>query len=69
MSERMLVSQEEMLRQREFMHMVRELDKRPQSYHIVSMGCQMNARDSESIAGMLYFTFIRIMSHLSFSLT
>ena len=53
MSEKMLVSQEEMLRQREFMHMVRDLDKRPQSYHIVSMGCQMNARDSESIAGML----------------
>ena len=53
MSERMLVSQEEMLRQREFMHMVRDLKKRPESYHIVSMGCQMNARESESIAGML----------------
>lgn len=53
MSERMLVSQEEMLRQREFMHMARDLKKRPRSYHIVSMGCQMNARDSESIAGML----------------
>ena len=53
MNERLVVSQEEMLRQREIMHMVRDLEKRPQSYHIVSMGCQMNNRDSESIAGML----------------
>ena len=53
MKERPIVSQEEMLRQREIMHMVREIKKRPQSYHIVSMGCQMNNRDSESIAGML----------------
>ncbi len=48
-----LVSREEMLRQREYMLQVRALDERPQSYHIVSMGCQMNARDSQSIAGML----------------
>ena len=53
MKEYPIVSQEEMLRQKEYMHLVRELKKRPQSYHIVSMGCQMNARDSESIAGML----------------
>ena len=48
-----VVSQEEMLRQREYMDLVREMEHRPRSYHIVSMGCQMNARDSESIAGML----------------
>ena len=53
MNEKIVVSQEEMLRQREIMHMVREIKNRPQSYHIVSMGCQMNNRDSESIAGML----------------
>ena len=53
MKEYPVVSQEEMLRQREFMRAVREIENRPHSYHIVSMGCQMNARDSESIAGML----------------
>jgi len=53
MNEKIVVSQEEMLRQREIMQRVRELKKRPESYHIVSMGCQMNNRDSESIAGML----------------
>ena len=53
MSEHPIVSQEEILRQREYMLQVRDLPVRPRSYHIVSMGCQMNARDSESIAGML----------------
>ena len=53
MNERPIVSQQEILRQREYMHMVRDLSARPKRYHIVSMGCQMNARDSESIAGML----------------
>ena len=47
------VPQEEIARQREFMSMVRGLTARPQTYHIVSMGCQMNERDSETIAGML----------------
>ena len=53
MKERPVVPQEEMLRQQEFMKLVCSLDQRPRSYHIVSMGCQMNERDSESIAGML----------------
>ncbi|MBR1821527.1 MAG: tRNA (N6-isopentenyl adenosine(37)-C2)-methylthiotransferase MiaB [Clostridia bacterium] len=53
MKERPIVSDQEMLRQQEFMKLVKALDARPQSYHIVSMGCQMNERDSESIAGML----------------
>lgn len=53
MNERPIVSQEEILRQREYMALVREIQDKPRSYHIVSMGCQMNARDSESIAGML----------------
>ena len=33
--------------------MVRELSHRPKSYHVVTYGCQMNAHDSEKIAGML----------------
>ena len=47
------VPEEAILRQQEFMALVRAMDARPKSYHIVSMGCQMNERDSESIAGML----------------
>ena len=53
MIERPQVSESEMLRQREYMKLVTAIDERPQTYHIVSMGCQMNERDSESIAGML----------------
>ena len=53
MTERPVVSQQEMERQREYTRMVREIDEKPRSFHIVSMGCQMNARDSESIAAML----------------
>ena len=53
MKERPIVSEQEMQRQREFMELVKALEERPKSYHIVSMGCQMNERDSESIAGML----------------
>ena len=48
-----LVSEEEMERQEEFAAMVRELPHRPRSYHVVTYGCQMNAHDSEKIAGML----------------
>ena len=53
MTERPVISQQEMERQREYTRMVREIDEKPRSFHIVSMGCQMNARDSESIAAML----------------
>ena len=53
MKERPIVPESEILRQREFMKLVRAMDRRPQSYHIVSMGCQMNERDSETVAGML----------------
>lgn len=38
--------------QREYSKKVSMLSNRPASYHIVTLGCQMNARDSESIAGM-----------------
>ena len=53
MKERPVVPLEAMMRQQEFMKLVNCLEERPHSYHIVSMGCQMNERDSESIAGML----------------
>ena len=53
MKERPIVSMEEMQRQREYMRLVRDMSDRPKRYPIVSMGCQMNERDSESIAGML----------------
>lgn len=47
------VTAEEQERQKEFAMMVRELPHRPESYHVVTYGCQMNAHDSEKIAGML----------------
>ncbi len=47
------VSEEEMRRQAEFAREVRDLPQRPQTYHVVTYGCQMNAHDSEKIAGML----------------
>ena len=42
-----------MARQREFAEAVRVLPHRPQTYFIVTYGCQMNAHDSEKLAGML----------------
>lgn len=48
-----VVSQEEMERQAGFAEMVRALPHRPERYHVVTYGCQMNAHDSEKIAGML----------------
>lgn len=44
---------EEMEKQAEFAAMVRALPHRPQKYYVVTYGCQMNAHDSEKIAGML----------------
>ena len=53
MNERFIVSESELVRQREFAARVRQFPDRPQTFHIVTMGCQMNERDSETIAGML----------------
>ena len=47
------VSEEELLRQKEFIRMIRDLPHRPMTYHVVTYGCQMNAHDSEKLAGML----------------
>ncbi len=47
------VSPEEIARQRDFARQVRFHPDRPQTYYIVTYGCQMNAHDSEKLAGML----------------
>ena len=48
-----LVPEEELIRQRGFIDAVRDALQRPLGYHIVTLGCQMNVHDSETIAGML----------------
>ena len=48
-----LVTTEEQERQERYTELIRELPHRPQSYYVVTYGCQMNAHDSEKIAGML----------------
>lgn len=48
-----VVSPEEIRRQKNFAEQVRMLPHRPQTYFIVTYGCQMNAHDSEKLAGML----------------
>ena len=47
-----LVAPEAMEEQRMYAGQVRNLPQRPRSYHVVTYGCQMNAHDSEYLAGM-----------------
>ena len=47
------VSPKEMEAQRQFAKEFQQLPDRPKTYHIVTYGCQMNAHDSEKLAGML----------------
>ena len=47
------VSPEEMARQQRFTEEIRQLPHRPKTYFVVTYGCQMNAHDSEKIAGLL----------------
>ncbi len=47
------VTPEEMEAQRQFAKEFQALADRPKTYHIVTYGCQMNAHDSEKLAGML----------------
>lgn len=47
------VLEEEILRQKEIMARVRGMLPAGRKYHIVTLGCQMNVRDSETLAGML----------------
>ena len=47
------VTEEQLEEQRQFMREVRALPQRPRNYFVVTYGCQMNAHDSEILAGML----------------
>ncbi len=47
------ISDSELARQQVFTEEIRQMPHRPSTYHIVTYGCQMNAHDSEKIAGML----------------
>ena len=47
------VSPEEMKRQEYFIEEIRQLPQKPESFFVVTYGCQMNAHDSEKLAGML----------------
>ena len=47
------VTAEELRRQQEFIREIQDIPQRPKTYHVVTYGCQMNAHDSEKIAGML----------------
>lgn len=49
-----IVSQEEILRQKEFLHLIKEINVgKIRKYNISTFGCQMNEHDSEKLAGML----------------
>ena len=47
------ITEEELEAQRRFAREFASLPDRPRTYHIVTYGCQMNAHDSEKLAGML----------------
>jgi len=47
------VTEVERLKQEEAEETIAAMPNRPETYHIVTYGCQMNAHDSEKLAGML----------------
>ena len=51
--EEIMVSSKEMKRQEACVEEVRDMPQKPKSYYVVTYGCQMNAHDSEKLAGML----------------
>lgn len=53
MKEEIFVPQSEIERQKAYMQAVKKTLYRRERYHIVTLGCQMNVRDSETLAGML----------------
>lgn len=54
MSDRIIrISQDELDRQLQFARSFSQLRNRPEKYFIVTYGCQMNAHDSEKLAGIL----------------
>ena len=44
---------EEAARQRAALERLKTREDRPRSYYVATMGCQMNAHDSEKIVGIL----------------
>ncbi len=48
-----VITRDQMREQRDLAAKVRRHPARPASYHIVTLGCQMNVHDSEKLAGML----------------
>lgn len=48
-----IITPKQLDEQRRCMREIMELPQRPQSYFVVTYGCQMNAHDSEVLAGML----------------
>lgn len=53
MKEKPILSSVEIEAQQAYMRLARDLPHAGRAYHIVTLGCQMNVRDSETIAGML----------------
>jgi len=47
------VTEADRLEQENAIEQILNMDARPKSFHIVTYGCQMNAHDSEKLAGML----------------
>ena len=47
------INAEEQARQQEFIREIKSMPQRPRTYFVVTYGCQMNAHDSEKIAGMM----------------
>ncbi|MBQ3079030.1 MAG: tRNA (N6-isopentenyl adenosine(37)-C2)-methylthiotransferase MiaB [Clostridia bacterium] len=47
------VSEEKLIEQKAYMAKVKETLTSNKTYHIVTLGCQMNVRDSETLSGML----------------
>ena len=47
------VTEAERMEQESAIEQILSMQERPKSFHIVTYGCQMNAHDSEKLAGML----------------
>ncbi len=48
-----IITDEQLEEQRQYIRQLRSMPDAPKTYHVVTYGCQMNAHDSEILAGML----------------